>query len=152
MLIDQIKTDLITAQKAQDSFKLSTLRFLMAEIKNLEMAKYPPSAGGTPPTGLPDADVISVLQKSVKTHRESIEAFQKGGRQDLVDKENAELVLLQQYLPAQMGEEEIKKIVEEVIATGLTDFGQVMKEAMGKLKGKADGGTVSKIVKECLVS
>lgn len=151
MLIDQLKEDLVKAQKSQDSVSLSTLRFLLAEINNLGMAKYPPSAGGIPASGLPDEDVVSVLQKQVKTHHESIEAFGKGNRQDLVEKETAELSILQKYLPEQMGEQEIKKIVEEVKAGGLTDFGQVMKEVMAKVKGKADGNLVAKMVKETLI-
>ena len=85
MLIDQIKIDIITAQKAGDSVGLSALRFLLAEINNLASSKYPPSAGGIPANGVPDEDVISVLQKQVKTHHESIEAFQKGNRLDLVE-------------------------------------------------------------------
>lgn len=150
MLIDQLKADIITAQKAGDSVGLSALRFLLAEINNVIMAKYPPSSGGLPASGVPDVDVISVLQKQVKTHRESIEAFEKGNRPDLIDKEKAELAILQKYLPEQMGEDEVRKIVAEVKAGGITDFGQVMKEVMGKVKGKADGGMVSKIVRETL--
>lgn len=153
MLIDQLKTDIITAQKAGDSVGLSTLRFLLAEINNLTSSKYPPSSGGLPVSGVPDEDVIAVLQKQVKTHHESIVAFQKGNRQDLVDKEKAELAILQKYLAcrqAGLPEQEIRKIVAEVKAFGLTDFGQVMKEVMGKVKGKADGGMVSKIVRELL--
>lgn len=114
MLINQIKEDLVKAQKNQDSVSLSTLRFLLSEINNMAMAKYPPSQGGVPAAGLPDEDIISVLQKLVKTHKESIEAFQKGNRQDLIDKEKAELLILQAYLPEQMDEGEIRKIVEEV--------------------------------------
>lgn len=150
MLIEQIKSDLITAQKKQDNAKLACLRFLLSEVNNLLIAKYPPEKGGVPATGLPDGDVIAVVQKLVKTHKESIEAFKAGGRQDLVEREERELAILQKYLPAQMSEEEIKKVVEEVRATGLVDFGQVMKEVMGRVKGKADGATVAKIVKDCL--
>mgnify|MGYP001568293771 CR=1 FL=1 len=148
MLINQLKEDLIKAQKEKDILFVSVLRFLLAEINNVASSKYPPSAGGIPANGLPDEDIISVLQKQVKTHHESIEAFGKGNRQDLVDKEKAELVILQKYLPEQMTGEEIRKIVEEVKASGISDFGQVMKEVMGRVKGKADGGMVSKIVRE----
>lgn len=151
MLIDQIKADLVTAQKAGDSVGLSALRFLLSEINNFVMAKYPPSSGGLPSSGLPDKDVISVLQRQVKTHHESIEAFQKGNRQDLVDKENKELGILQKYLPEQMTEEEIKKIVAEVKANGIIDFGQIMRETMTRVKGKADGNLVAKMVKETLI-
>ncbi len=148
MLFEQIRHELDLAVKERNEDKLRTLRFLIAEINNLTIAKYPPDKGGLPKTGLPDEDVISVISKLVKTHKESIEAFKTGNRQDLVTKEEKELAILEDYLPAQMSEEEIKKVVEEVKAGGVTDFGQIMKEAMGRLKGKADGSTVAKIVKE----
>ncbi len=148
MLFEQIRRELDLAVKERHEDKLRTLRFLIAEINNLVIAKYPPDKGGLPKAGLPDEDVISVVGKLVKTHKESIEAFKAGNRQDLVSKEEKELAILEDYLPAQMSEEEIKKIVEEVKAGGATDFGQIMKEAMGRLKGKADGSLVAKIVKE----
>ena len=113
-------------------------------------SKYTPDKGGIPADGIPDEDVISVLQKVVKTHHESIEAFKAGNRPDLVAKEEAELTILKQYLPAQISEKEIKKVVDEIKATGINDFGQVMKAVMAKVRGKADGSMVAKIVKENL--
>lgn len=150
MLIDKIKSDLTIAQKERGELKVSTFRLLLSEINNLIIAKYPPEKGGLPADGIPDEDVISAIQKLVKTHRESIEAFKAGKRNDLVGKEETELAILQKYLPEQLSEEEIKKMVEEVISGGMSDFSQIMKEIMARVKGKADGGTVAKIVKECL--
>lgn len=98
MLIDQIKTDLISSQKSRDKVKVSTLRFFLSELNNFVCAKYPPAKGGVPVGGLPDEDVITILQKLIKTHKESIEAFKVGKRPDLVEKEEAELVILQKYV------------------------------------------------------
>lgn len=150
MLLGKIHQDLEEAMKAKNETGLRTLRFLLSEINNLLIGKYPPGKGGLPVSGLPEDDVISVIQKLVKTHKESIDAFKGGGRQDLVDKEEAELTVLQKYLPQPMSEAEIKKVVEEVKASGLSDFGQMMREVMGRVKGKADGGLVAKVVKESL--
>jgi len=153
-LIDKIHQDLESAVKQKDQDGVRTLRFLLATIHNLEIEKYPPEKGGLPKGRLPDEDVISAVQKLVKTHKESIEAFRAGGREDLVEQEEAELTLLQKYLPVELSEEEIRKIVKEAIRQladgGLTDFGKLMGEVMGKIKGRADGATVAKIVKEAL--
>ncbi|MBI4999250.1 GatB/YqeY domain-containing protein [Candidatus Gottesmanbacteria bacterium] len=97
-LLIKIHQDLESAVRKKNQDSLRTLRFLLSEIHNLEIAKYTPAyAKG----GLTDEDVISIIQKLVKTHKESIEAFRAGGRQDLVDKEEVELKTLQQYLPNQ---------------------------------------------------
>ncbi|TSC53912.1 MAG: hypothetical protein LiPW16_264 [Microgenomates group bacterium LiPW_16] len=148
-LFDKIKSDLAKAQKERDEAKVSILRFLLAAIHNFEIEKYPPEKGG-----LTDEDVISVIQKLVKTHKESIEAFKTGGREDLVKQEEAELAILKKYLPESISEEEIRKAVVEIVkemgAVGSGDFGKVMGEVMGKLRDRADGATVAKIVKEVL--
>lgn len=144
-LINKIRQDLESAVKEKDQDTLRTLRFLLSAIHNLEIEKYPPAfAKG----GLTDEDVILVVQRLVKTHNESIEAFKAGGRIDLVKQEEKELVILGKYLPEQASEEEIRKIVAEVKAPGLTDFGKIMGEAMTKLRGRASGATVARIVKE----
>lgn len=154
MFLDKIRQDLDRGVKEKDRDKLRTLRFLLSNIQNLAIEKYPPEKGGLPAGGLTDEDVISVIQKLVKTHKESIEAFKSGGREDLVKQEEAELALLQKYLPESLSEEEIKKITEEVIRQlteqGLTDFGKIMGQVMAKVKGRADGATVARIVKEVL--
>lgn len=148
MILDKIKTDLNQALKSGDSLRVSVLRFLLSQIKNVEIQKCPPGSGKT----LSEEDVAAVVQKSAKERNESIEMFKKGGRQDLVDKENQELAILKEYLPEQMPEEEVRRVVKEVIGGGVGDFGQVMGQVMGKVKGKTDGATVSRIVKEELAS
>jgi len=133
---------------ARDELKTSVLRMLLSAINYYEIQK---GGAGYQAT---DEDVMSVIQKDAKQHNDSIEQFKNAGRQDLVDKESEELEILKQYIPTQMNEEEIKKLVEEAIAqtgaTTITDMGKVMAALMPKLKGKADGGLVSKIVKDSL--
>ncbi len=145
-LIDKIRWDLETAVKERDEDKIRTLRFLVANIKNLEIEKYPPEKRGMPT----DEDVAGVVGKLVKTHKESIEAFLKGGRQDLVLREEKELFFLKVYLPEELSEEEIKRMVLLEMEKGERDFGRIMKQMMGKVRGQADGGLVAKIVKEAL--
>lgn len=147
MLLDQLKSDLISAQKNRDQDKVDTLRFLLGAINDLEIAKYPPSVGGK----LSEDDVSTVIKKQVKTHKESIEMFEKGNRPDLVEKEKVQLLILQSYLPEQMSEEEIKNKIQDLRKNNPTaDFGMMMKLAMGELTGKADGATVSKLLREIL--
>lgn len=145
MLLDTLQLDLASAQKNRDQVKIDTLRFLMGAIRNLEIEKYPPSKSGS----LTDEDVISTIKKQVKTHRESIEMFGKANRQDLVDREKAELGILQSYLPPEMSEEELKsKLLAIKTSNPGADFGTLMKLAMSELKGAADGSLVSRILKE----
>lgn len=131
--------------KSGDRTQLSTLRMLVAAIKNEEIAKQREAT---------DEDVIFVVQKQVKQHRESIEAYQKGGREELASQEQAELDILNTYLPQQLSDEELKNIVVEEIQK-LSDedkknFGKVMGAVMASVKGKSDGGSVSRVVKELL--
>lgn len=145
MLLEKIQSDLKEALRAKDVIKVSTLRFLLSTIHNkqIELQKE-----------LTDEDVIDVIQKQIKERKESIEAFKMGKRDDLVRKEEAELKILNNYLPQQLTQEEIKKIAEEVIkeigATGPADFGKVMGAVMGRVKGQTEGEMVAKIVKESL--
>ena len=149
-LYKKINSDMTAAMKAGNPDLLSTLRFLVSELRRVETDKYPPSVGGQ----MTDEDVVNVLQKSVKQHKESIEMFEKGNRADLVEKEKKELEVVNSYLPKQMDEEEIRALVEEAISdTGaktMADIWMVMGAVMPQVKGKADGGTVSGIVKELL--
>ena len=105
---------------------------------------------------LSDEDIITVLMRAVKSRKDSIELYKQGGRQDLVDKETAELKVLQSYLPEQMSEEDVKKIIAEIVnssgATDMKDIGKVMGPAMAKLKGKADGKLVQQIARSLLSS
>ena len=145
MLKQQIESEMKEALKGGDQLRLSTLRFLLASLQNEEIAKQ---------KELADEDVIAVVQRQIKQHRESIEAFEKGGRDELAQKEREELEILSKFLPQQLSEEEIKEAVEEELAqlpdNEKNNFGKIMGVVMTKVKGKADGGTVSRVVKELL--
>lgn len=148
-MLEKIKADLTIALKSGDTFKAGALRYLLSAIHNAEIAKGKDAE-------LSEAELVAILQKQAKERQESIEAYQKGGRSDLVAKEQKELELIKAYLPEQMGEEEVRALAKEAIketgATGLQEMGQVMGVVMPKVKGKADGPLVSKIVRDLLSS
>lgn len=145
MLLDQLQSDLARAQKERDQLKVDTLRFLLGAVFNYQIEKYPPSRGGS----LTDSDVQAVIAKQIKTHKESIDMFAKGKREDLVTREKTELAILESYMPKQMSEEKIREKIEEIRKNNLTaDFGTLMKLAMGELKGKADGAVIVGLLKE----
>ena len=135
---------------ARDEEKKSVLRMVLSAINYYEIQKVGAGYEAT------DEDVLLVIQKEAKQHNDSIEQFKNAGRQDLVDKESKELEILKQYLPEQISEDEIKKLVRQAIAqtqaTSIGDVGKVMGVLMPKVKGKADGGLVSKVVREELTS
>ncbi len=144
-LKERLKEDMKAALKAKDKEKLSVIRMLQALIKNAEIDKR---------GELTDEEIISLLQKYAKQRRESIEMYEKGGRQDLVEKEKRELEIVEGYLPKQMSEEEIRELVAEVIkevgASSPKDLGKVMQAVMPKVKGRADGSLVNRVVRELL--
>lgn len=144
----QLKDELKQSMLARTSDKTSVLRMVVSALGYYEIEK---GGAGYEAT---EEDVMTVLQRQVKQRRDSIEQFKAGGRDDLVENETKELKMLDVYLPAQMEEEEIAKLVDEAIAqTGATtpqDMGKVMGALMPKTKGKADGGIVSRIVREKL--
>jgi len=144
-LQEKIAADLIQAQKKGGKARVSVLRLVRAGVKNAEIAKG---------ASLDDGGVIDIISREVKQHRESIAEFIKGNRQDLVDKEEAELAALMEYLPRQISREEIsevaRKVIEQVEARGPGDKGKVMSQIMPQLKGKADGREVSDVVAELL--
>ena len=146
MLIDQIMKDLNDALKGGEKMKLATLRFLVADIKKFEIDTYLPGSTET----LTDSDVEKIIRKQVKNHEESIAAFQKGERPDLVEKEEQELQILKAYLPSELSDEEIKKVVVEVKAKGPREFGPLMGMVMKQLAGKASGDRVAKILQESM--
>jgi len=119
---------------------------LRAELHNLSIDKRNKK--------LEDSDVIIVIKRQIKRHQDSIDQFKKGQRQDLVDKETKELEILESYLPKQLSEEEIRKVVEEVVSSSgakdIKDMGKVMKEVMAKIGDSADGKIISNLVKEKL--
>jgi len=144
----QLQAELKQAMLAKDQTKTSVLRMLISSLGYFEIQKGGAGYSAT------EEDVMSVIQKEAKQHKDSIEQFKAAGRTDLVEKENKELEILQVYLPEQMSEEEIKKLVIEAIektgASSQTDMGKVMGALMPKTKGKADGNIVSRIVREQL--
>jgi hypothetical protein len=154
-LLEQINQDLKAAMKSKDAFGLSVLRMLIAAARNKEITLRPAfakaSAGGQgDKVELTDEQIVEVVASEIKKRRDSVEAYIKGGRQELADKESAEIKVLEKYLPARMPDEELEKIVKEIIASGADNFGKIMGQAMAKVKGKADGGKVGELVKKLL--
>ncbi|MES2944931.1 MAG: GatB/YqeY domain-containing protein [Pseudomonadota bacterium] len=144
-LKDQITEDMKTAMRAKDSERLGTIRLLLSAMKQKEVDER---------VALDDTAVIAIVDKLIKQRKDSIEAFQKAERKDLADKEAAELVVLQAYLPARLSADEVlaavKAIVAELGASGPGDMGKVMGAAKARLAGKADMGQVSAAVKAAL--
>lgn len=141
----KLNDDLRQALREGNKPKVSAIRLLLSAIKNAEIARI-----GT----LEEADIFGVIGKEVRQRQESIEAFKKGSRADLVAQEEAEMAVLQSYLPKQMGRDEIiaeaRKIIAEVGATGPGDKGKVMPKLIAALKGKADGREINAVVTELL--
>jgi uncharacterized protein len=144
-LKDRITEDMKAAMRAKDSERLGAIRMLTAAIKQKEVDER---------VQLDDAAVIGIVDKLLKQRKDSIEAFEKAGRQDLADKEKSEAAVLQAYLPARLSADEIaaevKAIVAETGAKGAADMGKVMGAAKQRLAGKADMGQVSAAVKAAL--
>ncbi len=147
MLKEKIHADLLAAMKAKEDVKMGALRLLKAAVMKFEVA-------GDKKKAASDEEVLQIIGREVKQRKDSIDAYQKGGRADLAVKEEAELKILQAYLPAQMGEEELRKVVSQVIsqtgAASKADFGKVMGAVMAQVKGKADGQMVNRLVGEVL--
>jgi uncharacterized protein YqeY len=144
-LQERLTSDLRQALKEGDTTRRSVIRLVIAGVKNAEIAKGAP---------LDDSGIVDVIAKEVKQRRESIAEFSKGNRQDLVNKEEAELAILFGYLPQQMSREEIvetaRRLIEQVGAWGPGDKGKVMSQLMPQLKGRADGREVNDVVSELL--
>lgn len=144
-LKDQVAEKLKEAMRAKDAERVQALRFLLAQIKDKEIALRPKQ--------IVDMDVLSVLQKQIKQRQASIEQFQSAQRPDLVQKESRELAILREFLPTPLSQEELSQIVDEVILTlkqedlGKRLMGQVVKTVMSKTKGRADSKTISEMVK-----
>ncbi len=142
---EQLNNDLKTAMKAQDTVTKDTIRLIRAALKNAEIEK-----GGE----LDDPSALDVLARMAKQHRDSIAIYRDNGREDLASREEAELAALARYLPEQLGEEEVRALVEQAIAelgaSGPQARGKVMGKLMPQLKGKVDGSLVSRIVGELL--
>jgi len=147
MLEEKILNDFKDAMRQKDSIKVSTLSFLRGQFGYAALERKKDK--------LDDADCISVIKKLMKQHQDSIEQFTAGNRLDLAEKESKELVVLKGYLPAEMSQEELAGIVDEIVkasgAAGIKDMGKVMKEVLAKTGGAADGKLVSQLVKDRLL-
>ena len=143
----QLTEDMKTAMRAKDQVSLSTIRLINAAIKQFEVDER---------TEADDAKIISILTKMVKQRKDSAKIYTEAGRQDLADKENAEIKILNRYLPQMMSAEEIKTVVEAAIAetgaSGMADMGKVMGVLKTRLAGKADMGEVNKVLKAALTA
>jgi len=140
-MIDKLRADLKEAMKQKDQLRTSVLRMAISAVRYAEDAKQ---------KTLSDNDVITVIQKAVKTRRDSIEQFKKGGRDDLVAKETQEIAILEQYLPKQLDQAATEALVDQAIAevgaASMKDMGLVMKKIMSEHRGEVDGRTAQQIV------
>ena len=145
VLKQKLTDDLKQAMRGGDRVRRSVIRLVQAAIKNAEIARQ---------ATLEDADILGIMAKEVRQRKESIEAFKQGNRQDLVAQEEAELAILQEYLPQQITREEVmaeaRRVIEEVGAQGLSDKGKVMPKLIAQLKGRADGREINAVVSELL--
>ncbi|MCJ7769432.1 MAG: GatB/YqeY domain-containing protein [Dehalococcoidales bacterium] len=141
----KLSDDLKKAIKGHDKLRCSTIRLLAASIQNAEIAKRAP---------LEEAELLGIIAKEARQHKESIDAFKQGNRQDLVAHEEAGLAILNEYLPEQISHEEIvaaaRQVINEAGAQGLQDKGKVMSQLIPRLKGKADGREINAVVTELL--
>jgi uncharacterized protein YqeY len=144
-LKEKLQEDLKTALKNKEALRLSVIRLAKSAITNLEINRK---------HELDDSEVIEVMSKEAKQRRDSIPEYEKANRTDIVEKLIAEIKILEEYLPAQLSEEELRRLVEEAIratgATGRKDMGKVMGALMPKTKGKTDGKVVNRIVTSLL--
>jgi uncharacterized protein YqeY len=143
-LQDKIQSELSEAMRSKDQLRLSVLRMMKSAVKNKEVDKMKP---------LEEAEVIAVLTTLIKQRKDSVDQFRKGGREELAQKEEAEIKIIQEYLPAAASDDEIRGAIQEAIqetgAASMKDMGKVMKATMMRLAGKtADGSRVSQLVKE----
>ena len=146
-LLQTLQEEMKQALKAKDTERVSVIRMLISEIKKVQIDKK---------KELSDDEIIEVIQKYAKQRKESIKQYRDAGREDLAQKEERELKIVSEFLPEQLSEDEIEKIVDQAIketgASSMKDMGKVMKIVMEKVKGRADGSVVSKIVKGKLSS
>lgn len=144
-LADRLQEDLHRALRAGDGLRVSTIRLARAAIHNASIERG---------RALTDTEIEEIITREMKRRREAIEAFGKGGRDDLVRKETLELAILSEYLPPQLSEADLRAIVAEAVrqvqAAGPQDMGRVMAAVMPKVRGRADGGLVNRLVREAL--
>lgn len=146
MTIDELQSDLNASLKAGHRVRVNTIRFLISAVRYYGIAKY----GNVWETSLSEPDITDVVKKQIKTHKESIEAFENAHRTELVQKEKAELVILEEFAPKEMSDEDLRKILSPIAGSGEANFGLLMKQAMIAVNGQADGGRVASILKQMI--
>ena len=156
MLLDCIKKDLKIAMKAKDSLKISTLRMITSSIKNIEISNRGSSNEDSLEDSLSDSEIIQLLSKMIKQRKESAEIYSTSNRNDLEKKENDEIEIIEQYMPSQIDDQEVNKLIDQVInetnSSSIKDMGKVMSVLKEKYSGQMDFGKASSIVKEKLNS
>jgi uncharacterized protein len=145
-LLQKLQDDMRSAMKAGQKERLEVLRFVIAGVNGAQKDKQAKAPGAV----LADEEVVALLQKEAKRRKEAVELFRQGKRDDLVKKEEADLAIIFEYLPKELSEAEIAKIVDEVKANGAGDFNAIMRETMKVVKGRADGKLVGDVVKKKL--
>jgi len=145
MLLQKLQEEMKAAMKSGNKDRLSTIRMLISEIKKVQIDTK---------KELSDEEIIQILQRYVKQRKEALEQYKKANREDLAQKEEKEIQIVQEFLPQPLSEEELRKIIDETIsqlnATSIKDMGKVIKAVMEKVKGRAEGSVVSSLVKEKL--
>jgi uncharacterized protein YqeY len=153
-LKEQIAEDLKSAMRAGDAVRREVMRSLLTAINNAEVARVNPDDEASSRQALPEPDVLAVVEKQAKQRRDSIDEFRKAKRDDLAEREEAELAIIAQYLPKQLSRdeitEEVRAIIAETGASGPGDKSKVMPAAIGRLKGRADGRAINEVVTELL--
>lgn len=142
-LEDRLRRDLTTSRKAQDRASTLLLSTVLADVKNRQIELR---------RDLTDEDVTEVLRRGIKRRRESVELYERGGREDLAQRERNEVTELERYLPATMGDEELRRAVRDAIAGGATTLGAVMGAVLPRFRGRADGARVNSIAREELAA
>jgi hypothetical protein len=145
-LREKISSDLKSAMKNADSFRVGVLRLLSSAFQNEAIAKRTRAEEGD----LTELELIAVLKREAKKRRESIDIYRPAGRPDLAESEERELSIIKEYLPPELTREEIEGVIKKIVASDVTDFSAVMKSAMAEFKGAADGKIVSEVVKQIL--
>lgn len=140
-LKEQLTEDMKQAMRARDMFRLGTIRYVLSEIKNAEIDHGPQT----------DEQIQKLLTSQIKKMKDAIEDFKKGNREDLIEEEQNRVNIIQSYLPQQLSDEELKAVVEKVIAeSGMNQVGPLTGKVMQEVKGLADGGRVSAMIQSCL--
>ena len=142
-LTKKLQDDLKEALKQKDSFRMSTIRLILAALQNEQIAKGKDNE-------LTNEDVQAVLRKEAKKRKESVDVYKSAGRDELAQKEQQELDLIKQYLPEEMSDEELEKLVSEAVASGEQNFGKLMGDVMQKAQGRADSSRVKEAIDKAL--